>query len=170
MEKLRIDEIIDHCNRKVKWWEKLISREKFENRDANDSSDREYWEHRQVAEYLKELQQYRAIGLSPELIEAMQGHNVALIEQLAEYQKAEEQGMLFRLPCKIGDIVYEANIKHMKVFIRTVASIALYEENQIIIRNGCGDPFLFGRHVFLTKAEAEAALEKMKEQENVCRT
>ena len=34
----------------------------------------------------RELEQYRAIGLTPELIEAMQGHNVALINDLGEYQ------------------------------------------------------------------------------------
>ena len=35
---------------------------------------------------LEEIQAYRAIGLTPELIEAMQGHNVALINDLGEYQ------------------------------------------------------------------------------------
>ena len=35
---------------------------------------------------LEEIQQYKAIGLTPELIEAMQGHNVALINDLGEYQ------------------------------------------------------------------------------------
>lgn len=35
---------------------------------------------------LEEIQQYRAIGLTPELIEAMQGHNIALINDLGEYQ------------------------------------------------------------------------------------
>ena len=32
------------------------------------------------------LEEYQATGLTPEQIEAMQGHNVALIEQLADYQ------------------------------------------------------------------------------------
>ena len=36
---------------------------------------------------LHELEQYRAIGLTPELIEAMQGHNIALINDLGEYQQ-----------------------------------------------------------------------------------
>lgn len=39
-----------------------------------------------IAKQLEELKQYRAIGLTPELIEAMQGHNVALINDLGEYQ------------------------------------------------------------------------------------
>lgn len=36
---------------------------------------------------LEEIQQYRAIGLTPDLIDAMQGHNVALINDLGEYQQ-----------------------------------------------------------------------------------
>ena len=36
---------------------------------------------------LKEIQQYRETGLTPELIQAMKGHNNDLIEQLAEYQE-----------------------------------------------------------------------------------
>lgn len=79
MERLSIKEIIDHCNRKVIWWEKLIPREKFENRDISDSGCREYREHRQVAEYLNELQKYRQL---------------------------EEQELLLRLPCKVGDSVW----------------------------------------------------------------
>lgn len=42
---------------------------------------------RDFAETFKEeLEQYRALGLTPELIEAMQGHNIAMINDLAEYQ------------------------------------------------------------------------------------
>jgi len=37
-----------------------------------------------VIQALEELQKFKAIGLTPELIEAMQGHNVALINQVEE--------------------------------------------------------------------------------------
>lgn len=36
---------------------------------------------------LEEIQRYRAIGLTPELVEAMQGHNIAMINDLGEYQQ-----------------------------------------------------------------------------------
>lgn len=36
---------------------------------------------------LEEIQQYREIGLTPELIEAMRGHNIAMINDLEEYQE-----------------------------------------------------------------------------------
>lgn len=39
---------------------------------------------RMAVQALEEIQKYRAIGLSPELIEAMQGHNIALINQVEE--------------------------------------------------------------------------------------
>ena len=35
---------------------------------------------------MEELEQYRAIGLRPEQIEVMQGHNIALINDLEGYQ------------------------------------------------------------------------------------
>ena len=40
-----------------------------------------------VVQALEEVQAYRKIGLTPELIEAMQGHNIALINDLGEYQQ-----------------------------------------------------------------------------------
>ena len=44
-------------------------------------------ERKYINKALTEIQQYRAIGLTPELIEAMQGHNIAMINDLEEYQR-----------------------------------------------------------------------------------
>lgn len=68
----------------------------------------------------------------------------------------EEQGLLIRLPCKIGDdiwliwdcIDFDTGILERKV-IKEKFQITPTEE--------------FGKTVFLTKAEAEAALERMGE-------
>ncbi len=62
MERLSIEEIIEHCKRKRETFEKVNGVEMLENKDISDTFIREYWEHRQVAEYLSELQQYRSIG------------------------------------------------------------------------------------------------------------
>ena len=43
------------------------------------SAIKEYWEHRQVAEYLRKLK---------------------------DYEDLEEQGRLVKLPCKVGDDIY----------------------------------------------------------------
>ena len=42
---------------------------------------------RMIVNALEEVKAYRKIGLTPELIEAMQGHNIALINDLGEYQQ-----------------------------------------------------------------------------------
>ena len=76
------------------------------------------------------------------------------INKLAEYEDAEEQGLLLRLPCKVGDTVYDiayegdyeggeesANVYPIKFSTREFDDI--------------------GKTVFLTREEAEAALERM---------
>lgn len=92
------------------------------------------------------------------------------MQRLAEYEDAEEQGLLLRLPCKVGDMVYEANkVRNM---------ISTYEITEIII-NKFGVSFFrwnlidgiysaltgcpiecFGKSVFLTKEAAEEALKE----------
>lgn len=53
----------------------------------NENTAKRVTEARDIAiQALEEIQEYKAIGLTPELIEAMQGHNVALINDLGEYQ------------------------------------------------------------------------------------
>ena len=39
-----------------------------------------------------------------------------ILQSLADYEDAEEQGLLLKLPCKAGDILYIANIEKGKVF------------------------------------------------------
>ena len=79
----------------------------------------------------------------------------ALINKLAAYEDAEEQGLLLRLPCKVGDSVYRfwyADGKAYKVqtqVIRTLANlVAIMESGE------------FGKSVFLSLEEAEAKLKK----------
>ena len=83
----------------------------------------------------------------------------AIINRLAEYEDMEEQGLLIKLPCKIGDAVYricrfkrgenwkkEAKfIRHSKLTRSNLFRIMLDGE--------------FGKTVFLTLEEAEKALE-----------
>nr|DAH31940.1 MAG TPA: hypothetical protein [Caudoviricetes sp.] len=83
-------------------------------------------------------------------------------EQLAKYEELEEQGLLLRLPCKVGDTVY----------IIIAKSISKQRVKEIII-DGYGIKFKTKRRVFglcdvfytvfLTKEEAEAKLKEMEE-------
>ena len=75
--------------------------------------------------------------------------------KLKEYEDAEEQGLLIRLPCKVGDDVWTIMCgmtgKHPALF-RQEFTLSMFSH--------------FGTAVFLTKEEAEAALERMNEKEN----
>ena len=109
--------------------------------------------------------------------EAMGDNSVAdigdILGKLAEYEDLEEQGLLLRLPCKVGDTVHELDI--------------FLERNPLIIEMGVTDIIIrdddiyfelvdlhddnytnsvliteFGRTVFLTQAEAEQKLKEME--------
>lgn len=61
MERLTIDEIIGHCERKTEQYERLLGKEWFETTPLTTSVAKEYWEHKQVAEYLKKLKEYQQL-------------------------------------------------------------------------------------------------------------
>ena len=88
-------------------------------------------------------------------------------EVLKAYKDAEEHGMLWKLPCKVGDYVYQLDKASGKINIKKVALIDL----QIM----CGKDFTmqiwfetaghcyfshFGKTIFLDKADAIKALEE----------
>ncbi len=67
--------------------------------------------------------------------------------KLAEYEDLEEQGLLLRLPCKVGDTVY-------------CIMTGLSYKNPSIFKMKFDYELMkhFGKRVFLTHEEAEAAL------------
>ena len=94
-------------------------------------------------------------------------------KKLAAYEDDEEQGLLLRLPCKVGDILYFAH--HDRVIFSEVLSVKYHveaENHGIFIRErltidveGISAEIDFcdiGKNVFLTRAEAEAKLKEME--------
>lgn len=100
-------------------------------------------------------------------------------DKLAFYEDAEEQGLLVRLPCKIGDEVYQIagycwdcceqtnychlNCEKPKYRIRKfiVDRFEVDGKNAIEIHGRpVGYSGILGITIFLTKEEAEAALER----------
>lgn len=154
MERLSIDEVITHCNRRVESFERFSSRQECENWSIDSPCTKEYWEHRQVAEWLK---------------------------QLKAYKDAEEQGLLLRLPCKVGDTVYL--IFERRIYEGTGVKIVSvrtpsHDYTRIEIVFEIEDPWysdgrkmkhganeILGEKVFLTKEEAEQALAERKNDE-----
>ena len=91
-----------------------------------------------------------------------------LIDKLCIYEDLEEQGLLLRLPCKVGDTL---------CWIDAYGDLRNSEVNSMFVEQGIDGVIIetlicnisakeLGKTVFLTKEEAEAALEKMKEGEN----
>ena len=90
---------------------------------------------------------------------------VTASERLCEYEDLEEQGLLLRLPCKVGTTVYNTTwwddvTEKVKVggktFYRTVHKHKVSKSTFSLL-----DIYDFGKTVFLTKAEAEQKLKEM---------
>lgn len=98
-------------------------------------------------------------------------HYKRMVNKLAEYEDAEEQGLLLRLPCRMGDTLYQpiySNIYDYKVtglyfdIVRNKWMLEVsYEINDEWYKTTCNFESI-GKTVFLTKEEAEQALEQMK--------
>ena len=52
---LTIEEVIAHCDRRIERAETFFTKEKLEEMPLEGSMAKEYWEHRQVKEWLLEL-------------------------------------------------------------------------------------------------------------------
>ena len=146
MERLTIDEIIEHCDRKTEMYEKACDVKYLETTVMNNPI-KEYWEHKQVAEYLRKLKAYENLG---------------------------EQGRLVKLPCNGGDKIYfiksAFSMAHFPIEARITSicgidcdSDVMYssitEYNKIDRRFKSSD---IGKTVFLTKSEAEAKLKELR--------
>jgi hypothetical protein len=96
----------------------------------------------------------------------------AIIDRLVElktYEDLEEQGLLVKLPCKVNDTVWEFDkdtkeIKEYKVRRMKTVNIELdfvgnnYVKSTLV---SCSTEHI-GSLIFLTREEAEQALERMK--------
>ena len=85
----------------------------------------------------------------------------AIVNKLGEYEDAEEQGLLVRLPCKVGDRIYMAFVSG-EIRERTVTMISTLGGCEWAVHygepcEGCVGSNDFGEWVFLTREEAEAA-------------
>lgn len=101
----------------------------------------------------------------------------AVYRKLKDYEDAEEQGLLLRLPCKVGDTLYRVN-KGAKEPVIMMRVIQLYikqiHKDRTVMRidvindtdmgESCYLPCDIGERIFLTREEAEAKLAEMEEK------
>ena len=97
-----------------------------------------------------------------------------ILTKLAVYEDLEEQGLLVRLPCKVGDTVYRVNAGAKQPIIpMTVSEIHFlcYKNERTVRFDAIDKEYMgescyrledIGRIVFLTHEEAEKKLEEMQ--------
>nr|DAV83377.1 MAG TPA: hypothetical protein [Bacteriophage sp.] len=103
-------------------------------------------------------------------------------ERIKEYQQLEEQGRLVKLPCKVGDTVWQIMVVGVQgkniqygIFRAVVTKISVdYQMNFLLstiteygerYRNEVTSTAI-GETMFFTKSEAEAKLEELRGGEN----
>lgn len=104
--------------------------------------------------------------------------NFKAIKKLADYEKLEEQGLLMRLPCRVGDTVWDNDFGYPELYEIKAFSygycdgyieageeirdeIIFYCENHTGSIIGSFPVSGIGKTVFLTREEAEKKMEEM---------
>ena len=96
----------------------------------------------------------------------------AVYRKLKDYEDAEEQGLLLRLPCRVGDTVYVNNgfaIFEYEVTLTGYSSTSKESSFYLVTKSKKNSDTVqefsdgdFGKTVFLTRDEAEAKLKEME--------
>lgn len=123
---------------------------------------------RQVWERLK---QYEDSGFSPiaceeakKIEDGLSEHDYS-IARMVELMQADKDGRLVVLPCKAGDELWTfCNYPDEQVYSFTVTDISTLNGRTMLNTSHCGviDARDVGKTVFLTREEAEKALEAVK--------
>ena len=127
------------------------------------------------------LAAYEDTGLEPEEVtELMAAHGTAILE-LSEYRsigpakhflelaQAEKDGQLVVLPCKPDASAYQWKKGDDIPNLFRFDGVTISEDGEVTYQTHWGETFKpddFGKTVFLTREEAEAALKKREEADN----
>ena len=112
------------------------------------------------------------IGHASHRLDCEESRVKSLKKKLKEYKQLEEQGLLLRLPCKIGDTIYEVSYENREFVIKEhivkefiyrtyrFPRIEIYCENEngFLVCNNIGK---LDECLFLTQEEAEQKLKEM---------
>ena len=126
-----------------------------------------------IAEVLNKLADYEDTGLTPTMVlDTIRARDTAQKQALEnahivdDYRQAEENGLLLRLPCKVGTTVYYLNRAKGKVREAEVWKIGLLYDNKGAIyvneKDMCFSFEALGKFWFLTREEAEQALKQVE--------
>ena len=127
-------------------------------------------------ETLKTL--YSCYGEKPNSYYSNCEEGYCAMEKLTDYEDAEEQGRLVKLPCKVGDTVWDNDFGRPCAYTITSFSfgeceeyickpvttkeVVFYYENSSGSITGSFAESEIGKSVFLSKAEAKAKLKELR--------
>ena len=164
MERFLIDDGIKQLKIVANRYKWSIENADMGSEDANESNadirNQYVKEYEQIAEWLEELKSYKDIGTLKELKELKENGTFTGLEltklsimqkELKKYKDLEEQGLLVRLPCKVGTEVY---------YILGIPNKTPCAIDKCVFK--LSDIDKIGKTVFLTREEAEKKLEEMK--------
>lgn len=126
----------------------------------------------------EDLRAYKATGLTPQEVISMHGEWHAMMSvlnsigggytRLRELAEADKDGRLVVLPCKVGDTVYRIVRDADPHIARDEARNMYFADDMTLCVELVGGRIIlsekFGKTVFLTREEAEKALEAMKDE------
>lgn len=131
-------------------------------------------EYEQIAEWLEELKSYKDIGTLKELKELKENGTFTGLElaklaimqkELKEYKDLEEQGLLVRLPCKVGDTMYDIVGKPLRIVEHKVDAFHIDKKGfHLQIINGVLEKKQEAK-VYFSREEAEKKLDEMKKND-----
>ena len=123
-------------------------------------------------ELLCRLADYEDTGLAPEqcetakvIIESAFSDDTSKAERIRELLKADQDGRVVVLPCRVGDGLWTFCTHPVEqVYSFTVTDISTLNWRTMLNTSRCGviDARDVGKTVFLTREEAEKALEETK--------
>lgn len=114
----------------------------------------------------EDLRAYEETGLTPEqcenaktIVESAFSDDTSKAERIRELLKADKDGRLMVLPCKVGDTVYLIVTKRVRNY---TPEFRFVKKSRLTFLNMERILQDFGKEAFLTREEAEKALEATK--------
>ena len=178
MEKFLIDDGIKQSKIVANRYKWSAENANMGSEDANelhaDICNQYVKEYEQIAEWLEELKSYKDIGTLKELKELKENGTFTGLElaklaimqkELKEYKDLEEHGLLVRLPCKVGDTMYDIIGKPLRIVEHKVDAFHIDKKGfHLQIINGVLEKKQEAK-VYFSREEAKKKLEEMKKND-----
>lgn len=134
----------------------------------------------EIEKAIERLREYENTGLTPEQMIEHERLFVEMREEFEEYKSLENEGLLLKLPCKVGDTVYCIHDRYTKCSAYNErfeeyncqgCELECDSKKEYYIAETITDTFFcalsmlegrLGKSIFLTKEEAEAKLKEME--------